>query len=231
MKIAATIYIIMASWVFAEEWAIIDGTSPLQKQELVTIPILDSDPPNGTPFRIALRDASSKQILDSFLWEGDMGDPQAHQQNKAFWSPEGQYVAIYMRAGRLSATTAYFIVERDKLIRVTPPDVWQNVLGRFNATKAGPNGGISPVAWTDKNNLRVEVIGAAETESGRIPFHYHAMLRFGGGDGVVPWIRLESAAPAIDNSEQGGADEPATRSESKSEGDQEPRPDAEERPR
>ena len=205
MNIAATIsmIIMIASSVFAEEWAVIDGTSPLTKQELVTIPIFESDPPNGTPFRIALRDVSSKQILDSFPWEGDMGDPQAHKENKAFWSPEGHYVAIYMRSGRLSATTAYFLVERGKLIRLTPPDAWQNVLGRFNATEAAPNGGISPVVWTDKNHLRVAVIGAAETKGGRIPFHYHAMFRFEGGDGVVPQICLESAEPAKDDSESG----------------------------
>lgn len=194
---------LIASSVLAEEWSVIDGTSPSQKQELVTIPIFDTDPPNGTPFRIALRDASSKQILDSFLWEGDMGDPNAHKQNKAFWSPGGRFVAVYMRSGRLSATTAYFIVERGKLIRVTPPDAWQNVLGRFKATEAGPNGGISPVAWTDRNRLKVAVIGSAEAESGRIPFHYHAMFKFKGGDGVVPWIRLESVESARDNSEQG----------------------------
>ncbi|MBK1790255.1 hypothetical protein [Persicirhabdus sediminis] len=131
-----------------------------------------------------------------------------------------------MRAGRLSATTAYFIVERGKLTRLTPPDAWQNVLGRFKTTKAGPNGGISPVAWTDKNHLKVAVIGSAETTSGRIPFHYHAIFRFEGGDGVVPWIRLEGAVPAKDNSEQDGAEQPAPAPESKSEGGKKPKPES-----
>jgi hypothetical protein len=198
MKLAAIISLILTSSLIAEEWAVIDGLSPSKKQELVTIPIFDTDPPNETPFRVALRDTASKEILDSFLWEGDMGDPQAHTRNTAFWSPDGQYVAVYMRAGRLSATTAYFVVERGKLIRITPPDAWQNVLGRFNTTEAGPNGGISPVGWTDKNHLKMEIIGSAETKTGRIPFHFHAVYRFVGGE---PWAFLESVEPAPDNSE------------------------------
>jgi len=212
MKLAAIISLILTSSLIAEEWAVVDGLSPSKKQELVTIPIFDTDPPNGTPFRVALRDASSKEILDSFLWEGDMGDPQAHKQNKAFWSPDGQYVAVYMRAGRLSATTAYFVVERGKLIRVTPPDAWQNVLGRFNTTKAGPNGGISPVEWTDKNHLKMAIIGSADTKTGRIPFHFHAVYRFVSGE---PWVFLESVEPATDDSEQDGGGQPATRPELK----------------
>ena len=169
----------------------IDGMSPSQKHELVTVPKFDSDPLNGTPFRVALRDTTTKQILDSFLWEGDMGDLHAHKQNKAFWSPEGHCVAVYMRSGRLSATTAYFFVENGKLVRVSPPHVLQNVLGRFNTTKAGSNGGISPVKWVDKNHLRVSLRGSAETKDGRISFHYHAMFKF-----KDKWISLESAEPA-----------------------------------
>lgn len=196
MKLAAIVSAILTSSLIAEEWAVIDGLSPSEKQELVTIPSFDTDPPNGTPFRVALRDTASKEILDSFLWKGDMGDAEAHKSNKAFWSPDGQYLAVYMRSGRLSATTAYFLVERGKLTRLTPPDAWQNVLGRFNTTEAGPNGGISPLGWTDKIHLKVEVIGSADTGEGRVPFHYHAIFQFEGGEGVVPRIRIESAEPA-----------------------------------
>jgi len=46
----------MACSLFREEWAVIDGVSPSERQELVTEPILDTDLPNGTPFRAALRD-------------------------------------------------------------------------------------------------------------------------------------------------------------------------------
>lgn len=203
MKLAAIITLLITPFLFAEEWAVIDGVSPLEKQELVTIPSFDTDPPNGTPFRIALRDVASKKILDSFLWEGDMGDPHAHKRNRAYWSPEGQYLAVYMRSGRLSSATAYFFVEHGKLIRLTPPDVWQNVLGRFKTTEAGPNGGIAPAEWIDKNHLKVSAFGAADTKEGRIPFHYHGTLKFHGGDGVVPWIQLMNVSPAQNNSESG----------------------------
>ena len=196
MKMLVFILITLSSVVLGEEWPVADGVSPSKELELVTIPRFDTDPPNETPFRVALRDVSSKEILDSFLWGGDMGDAQAHKRNRAYWSPSGNYVAVYMRSGRLSATTSYFLVEGGKLIPMTAPDAWQNVLGRFNTTEAGPNGGISPVTWTDKNHLRVSVIGSAETADGRIPFHYHALFRFEGGNGVVPWIRLENAKRA-----------------------------------
>ncbi len=212
MKLAAIISLVLTSSLIAEEWAVIEGLSPSRKQELVTVPVFETDPPNGTPFRVALRDTASKQILDSFLWEGDMGDPQAHTRNKAFWSPDGQYLAVYMPAGRLSSSTAYFVVERGKLIRITPPSAWQNVLGRFNTTAAGPNGGISPLEWTDKNQLKVDVIGSADTKSGRIPFHFHAVYRFVDAE---PWVFLQSVEPASDNSEQDGSGHPATRPESK----------------
>jgi len=195
MKNIAVITIFAISSLFAEEWAVIDGVAPSKEKELVTIPIFDTDEPNGTPYRVALRDVASKKILDSFLWEGDMGDEHAHKRNKALWSPTGQFVAVYMRSGRLSAATAYFLVDRKKLVRIDPPDAWQNVLGRFNTTEAGPNGGISPIEWTDKNHLKIAIIGAADTDKGRIPFNYNATLRFEGGDGVVPWIRLENANP------------------------------------
>lgn len=201
MKIFTVIYVLISSSGFTKEWAVIDGLSPTRKQELVTIPVFEHDEPNGTPFRVALRDAASKLLLDSFLWEGDMGDPQAHKRNKACWSPDGRYVAVAMRTGRLSATTAYFLVEHGRLIRVTAPDVWQKVLGTFKTSKAGPNGGTSPVAWTNKNHLTVCLIGSAETTSGRIPFHDHAIFAFDGGAGVVPSIHLENVEPAKDDSE------------------------------
>ena len=196
MRLAVFVFVSMATSLTAKEWPVIDGTSPSGGQELVTIPIFDTDPPNGTPFRIALRDKASKKILDSFLWEGDKSDSQAHLQNRAYWSPGGQYVAVSMRAGRLTTTTAHFLVEHDKLTRMRPPDAWQNVLGRFHTTKAGPSGGISPIAWVDDANLKVAIVGSAETEIRRIPFHFHATLRFHGGSGVVPWIHLESVEPA-----------------------------------
>jgi hypothetical protein len=200
MKRTILALILICTFANAQEWPVLDGACPSKKEELVTIPIFDSDPPNGTPFRIALRDKQSKRVLDSFLWEGDMGDSEAHKQNKAYWSPDGQFLALYMRTGRLSATTAYFLVDRGKLVRVTAPDVWQNVLGRFKATESGPNGGISPVSWTGKNLLNVEVIGSAETTEGRIPFHYHDVMEFVGGQATVPFIYLKSVTPAPDQS-------------------------------
>lgn len=212
MKLVAILLVTLAPSLVAEEWAVIDGVAPSKRLELVTLPILDTDPPNGTSFRVALRDVSSKEILDSFPWQGDRGDPQAHKQNRAFWSPDGQHVAVCMRAGRLSATTAYFAVQRGQLIRITPPNVWQHVLGRFGATEAGPNGGISPVAWTDRNHLRVAVTGSADTKTGRIPFHFQAVYRFVD---AAPWAFLESVAPAMDASGQGGGGPPAARPESK----------------
>ena len=189
------------------EWPVVDGVSPDGSLEFVTIPIFETDPPNGTPYRIALKDKIDGKLLDSFLWEGDMGDATAHRENKAFWSPNNRFVAIYMRSGRLSSTTAYFMTVDKQLTRLRPPDVWQNILGRYKTTEYGPNGGISPIAWRTENELVVEAFGSADTPEGRIPFHYEAVIQFEGDRNVVPYTNLLEARPK-NTSEQGAAANP-----------------------
>jgi hypothetical protein len=186
--------------IVAKEWPVIDGVSPTREREFVTIPIFTTDPPNGSPFRVALRAKKTQEILDSFLWEGDMGDENAHKLNKAFWSPDGKFVAISMRTGRLSSNAKFFFVENGKLNRLQEPNLFKNILNQLGATEGGPNGSIAPIKWIDNKQLKVEVIGSAETNTGRVPFHFHAILEIDLGKGIVPTIQLKSIVEATSES-------------------------------
>jgi len=177
------------------EWPVIGGLAPSKTQELVTISAFASDSPNGTPYRIALRDVKTRRVLDSFLWNGDVGDPQAHNQSKSFWSPDGRCLVLSTRAGRLSVATTYFLVENGKLFRMNEPNIWEKIRALLKANELGSNRGISPLFWIDRNHLKIVVIGDATNASGRSPFQFNAILEFSGGNGQAPLLGLKNLLP------------------------------------
>ena len=183
MKTTAIILVLSAMMFLvcsAEEWLVDGGSSPKAGFEIWMIPALPTDDRNGSPYRIAFRDPTNKKIAASFLWNGDITDAQFPKETRALWSPNGKFVAIHIRGGRLIDITEVYFVSREFIEPVRLPDFHQNILGRFKAVESGPNGGDSPLRWLTDSDLLLSACGSARIPGGGNDYDFLVTVRLFG---------------------------------------------------
>jgi hypothetical protein len=154
------------------------------------------------------------------------------------WSPDSRYLAVVERGTRTTADVSVFSFSGDSVEEVRLPDYRLNLLGHRKLVDGGRYHWVSKLRW-DKSTLTFYCTGQWIDGSGDPQidpdnwYHFDVSLTFGGA-GNAPNPRLASIAvsnPTKQEGEQGGTGQPATRSQSKSEGSQKPQPESEGRSR
>jgi len=111
-----------------------DSMSPDGRLYASVIPILDTDPQNENPYRIAVKDLTTGRILGSTISDIEMTDPASVRETKVIWTKTGNFVAFLMPSDRRTRVSKVFYVD-SKHGRATPvqiQDYFQNILGRIN---------------------------------------------------------------------------------------------------
>lgn len=154
------------------------------------------------------------------------------------WSPDSRYLAVVERGTRTTAEVSVFAFSGDSVEEVKLPDYRLNLLGRRNLVDGGRYHWVSKLRW-DQSTLTFNCTGQWVDGSGDPEiepdnwYHFDVSLAFGGA-GSTPDPRLASVTATTrtkQEGEQGGAGQPATRSESDSEGGDKPQPESEGRSR
>jgi len=109
---------------------------------------------DGAP-GVVLRVAATKAVISSFVWPGDVGDPQAPGQTKANWNSDGSHVALTIRAGRLSPSTDVYSVSAKGLIALPFAPLPKEIQERYFSAERPVNGGTVFERWLDKRTIQM----------------------------------------------------------------------------
>jgi hypothetical protein len=135
-----------------------DSTSPSGQFYASVIPILPTDPLNGNPYRIAVRESKTGKVLGSTISEIEMTDPMSVRETTVIWTRTGNFVAFLMPSDRRTRVSRVFYVD-SKHERATPvsiQDYFQNMLGRIDQV-APPEHYFENISPLEDDSLRIEV--------------------------------------------------------------------------
>jgi hypothetical protein len=139
----------------AGEIAVEGGKSPNGRYEIVLL----TDRPfasdtDGAP-GVVLRATTTKAVISSFVWPGDVGDPKAPAQTKAYWSPDGSHVALTIRAGRLLPSTDVYSASASGLHALSFAPLHKDIRERYFSAERPVNGGTVFERWIDVRTVEM----------------------------------------------------------------------------
>lgn len=135
-----------------------DSTSPGGQFYASVIPILPTDPQNGNPYRIAVRDAKTGKVVGSIISEIEMTDPSSVRETTVTWTRTGNFVVFLMPSDRRTRVNRVFYIDskHECAIPVSIQDYFQNMLGRIDQV-APPEHYFEKIFALDDDSLRIEV--------------------------------------------------------------------------
>lgn len=179
---------------------------------------------------VKFKDARTGQVLR-------YGFTSGYEEKKfraVSWSPDSRFLALVSRGTKTTSDIEILRFDGESISEVMIPDYRLNILGRKHLITGGRHHWVSEVQWSSSTvtfRCRGQWVDGSGDPQIDPSNWYHFAVTLEVSHAVSPnrakLIAVSPLPPAKTLGEQDGADHPTTRSESKSEGSQKPRPETE----